>query len=133
MVVPAQRVRSSAKLRIKIHSGFSLTDQLEMTLFVLRYCCCLLMFLLGLKAPGIMQNVDYFSLNDPGRRVNTQVGLEMYRNWGILHSKFVFVLLKRNNTVLVVLNPLTNKLFSFLSGINIKQWGTYKFYVTAEW
>ncbi|CAH2003078.1 unnamed protein product [Acanthoscelides obtectus] len=45
----------------------SLTDEIEMALFVLRYVTCLLIFFLGLKAPGIMQNIDYFSLNDAQR------------------------------------------------------------------
>lgn len=35
-----------------------------MAFFVVRYISCLVIFVLGLKAPGIMQNVDYFSLND---------------------------------------------------------------------
>ncbi|KAJ8980819.1 hypothetical protein NQ317_000552 [Molorchus minor] len=47
-----------------------LTDQLEMGLFAMRYISCLMIFLLGLKAPGIMQNVDYFSLNDSQRNIN---------------------------------------------------------------
>ncbi|VEN58269.1 unnamed protein product [Callosobruchus maculatus] len=46
---------------------FHLSDQIEMALFVLRYVTCLLIFFLGLKAPGIMQNIDYFSLNDAQR------------------------------------------------------------------
>ncbi|XP_056632959.1 ATP-binding cassette sub-family B member 6 [Diorhabda sublineata] len=41
-----------------------LTDRLEMSLFVFRYVTYLLIFFLGMKAPGIIQNVDYFSLND---------------------------------------------------------------------
>uniref|UniRef100_V5GJI0 ATP-binding cassette sub-family B member 6 n=1 Tax=Anoplophora glabripennis TaxID=217634 RepID=V5GJI0_ANOGL len=48
------------------------TDQIEMALYVLRYVSCLTIFFLGLKAPGIMQNVDYFSLNDPQRNVSGQ-------------------------------------------------------------
>ncbi|KAF2900621.1 hypothetical protein ILUMI_05560 [Ignelater luminosus] len=46
------------------------TDQIEMALFVLRYISCLMIFVLGLKAPGIMQNVDYFSLNDSTSNIN---------------------------------------------------------------
>lgn len=41
-----------------------MSDQIEMALFVARYITCLIIFVLGLKAPGIMQNVDYFGLND---------------------------------------------------------------------
>lgn len=48
-----------------------LSDQIEMGLFVLRYVSCLLMFLLGLKAPGITQNINYFTLNDSQRNFMT--------------------------------------------------------------
>lgn len=54
-------------------SYFRLSDQLEMGLFVLRYISCLVIFILGLKAPGIMQNVDYFSLNDSTRNYTPPV------------------------------------------------------------
>lgn len=57
---------------------FSKTDQIEMALFVLRYVSCLIIFLLGLKAPGIMQNVDYFSLNDSQRNISGQVGNDIF-------------------------------------------------------
>lgn len=33
---------------------FRLTDQIEMALFVLRYVCSLLIFAIGLRAPGIV-------------------------------------------------------------------------------
>ncbi|XP_071057078.1 ATP-binding cassette sub-family B member 6 isoform X2 [Onthophagus taurus] len=46
-----------------------LSDHLEMVLFILRYLSCLILFVLGLKAPGIMQTVDYFSLNDSTRNL----------------------------------------------------------------
>ncbi|XP_046747696.1 ATP-binding cassette sub-family B member 6 [Diprion similis] len=44
----------------------SLTDQIEMSLFVLRYVTSLLIFALGLKAPGITDMVqnDYRTIND---------------------------------------------------------------------
>lgn len=57
----------------KINS--SLTDQIEMGLFVLRYISCLMVFVLGLKAPGIMQNVDYFNLNDSTRNYTPPVSI----------------------------------------------------------
>lgn len=55
--------------------NFSLTDQIEMGLFVLRYISCLMVFVLGLKAPGIMQNVDYFNLNDSTRNYTPPVSI----------------------------------------------------------
>lgn len=48
----------------------SLSDQVEMAFFILRYISCLVIFLLGLKAPGIMQNSDYFNLNDSTNTLN---------------------------------------------------------------
>lgn len=54
---------------------FSLSDQIEMMLFILRYISCLFLFVLGLKAPGIMQTVDYFSLNDSSNNITSQVRL----------------------------------------------------------
>ncbi|XP_017781479.1 PREDICTED: ATP-binding cassette sub-family B member 6, mitochondrial [Nicrophorus vespilloides] len=53
----------------------STTDEIEMSLFIIRYVTSLLLFILGLKAPGIMQNIDYLSLNDgtnntPGQSTN---------------------------------------------------------------
>ncbi|CAG9833368.1 unnamed protein product [Diabrotica balteata] len=44
-----------------------LTDQLEMALFILRYIACLLIFFLGLKAPGIVNEVDYYMLGGSQR------------------------------------------------------------------
>lgn len=64
---------------------FSLTDQVEMSLFVLRYITCLLIFLMGLKAPGIMQNIDYFSLNDPQRNFGVAV------SYNFILLKFLYV------------------------------------------
>ncbi|KAJ1522945.1 hypothetical protein ONE63_002084 [Megalurothrips usitatus] len=40
----------------------SLTDKIEMALFVLRYVSCLIVFVLGLRAPGIMTAQDYFNI-----------------------------------------------------------------------
>uniref|UniRef100_A0A0U9HU18 ATP-binding cassette sub-family B member 6 n=1 Tax=Chrysomela populi TaxID=154003 RepID=A0A0U9HU18_CHRPP len=59
----------------------NLTDQIEMALFVLRYATCLMIFLLGLKAPGIMQNIDYFSLNDPQRNFPTGEANDNQSTW----------------------------------------------------
>uniref|UniRef100_A0A6M2DCA8 ATP-binding cassette sub-family B member 6 n=1 Tax=Xenopsylla cheopis TaxID=163159 RepID=A0A6M2DCA8_XENCH len=40
------------------------SDQIEMLLFILRYISCLIVFTLGLCAPGIKQNLDYITLDD---------------------------------------------------------------------
>lgn len=45
---------------------YRLTDQIEMSLFVLRYVSNLLIFALGIRAPGIAGSVDYRTLNDGG-------------------------------------------------------------------
>lgn len=45
----------------------STKDKLEMTFFVLRYICCLFIFILGLKAPGI---VLYDNDNDHDRLID---------------------------------------------------------------
>lgn len=52
---------------------FSLTDEIEMGLFVFRYLSTLCIFVLGLKAPGIMQSSEYFSLNDATRNFTPSV------------------------------------------------------------
>lgn len=39
-----------------------------MALFITRYVCCLLAFVLGLRAPGIMTSRDYFNLNQANDR-----------------------------------------------------------------
>lgn len=43
---------------------YSLTDQIEMALFVLRYVSNLSIFALGLRAPGIATDSDYHTLID---------------------------------------------------------------------
>lgn len=48
------------------HVFASLRDEVEMALFVTRYICTLLIFVLGLKAPGIAANRedDYIHLEN---------------------------------------------------------------------
>ncbi|KAL1502511.1 hypothetical protein ABEB36_007645 [Hypothenemus hampei] len=48
-----------------------LTNKIEMSLFVVRYVFCLLLFVLGLKAPGILTNVDYFRLYNSSSNIPT--------------------------------------------------------------
>ncbi|VVC89220.1 unnamed protein product [Leptidea sinapis] len=45
-----------------------LQDRLEMTMFVGRYVSCMTMFVLGLKAPGIMHQFEYLEGDDGNRR-----------------------------------------------------------------
>lgn len=54
------------------HVSATLRDKVEMFLFVLRYACSLLLFVLGLKAPGIQSNRDdeYIHLNDNRQNEN---------------------------------------------------------------
>lgn len=52
-------------LQLNLYCLRRLTDQIEMALFVLRYVCNLLIFALGLRAPGITgSDSDYRVLND---------------------------------------------------------------------
>ncbi|KAF4533336.1 hypothetical protein B566_EDAN002733 [Ephemera danica] len=63
-----------------------LTDKVEMGLFVTRYVTCLMIFLLGLKAPGLVSLRDYFDGSSPLRmqddeeEENTQGG-STFRNF----------------------------------------------------
>ncbi|XP_063219275.1 ATP-binding cassette sub-family B member 6 [Bacillus rossius redtenbacheri] len=41
----------------------TLSDKVDMAIFVIRYISCLIVFVLGLRAPGIMTTRDYFNLN----------------------------------------------------------------------
>ncbi|CAH0585678.1 unnamed protein product [Chrysodeixis includens] len=46
----------------------NLQDRLEMALFVGRYVSCMIMFILGMKAPGIMHQFEYLEADDDTRR-----------------------------------------------------------------
>lgn len=54
------------------HVSATLRDKVEMSLFVTRYACSLLLFVLGLKAPGIQRNRDdeYIHLNEDRENEN---------------------------------------------------------------
>ncbi|KAL3271020.1 hypothetical protein HHI36_021520 [Cryptolaemus montrouzieri] len=56
-------------------------DKIEMGLFVVRYISSMLMFVLGLKAPGIMQNIDYFNLHDTTRNLRLPQNNENRSTW----------------------------------------------------
>lgn len=47
---------------------YSLQDGLEMALFVGRYVSCMIMFVLGMKAPGIMHRIEYLEEEEDTRR-----------------------------------------------------------------
>lgn len=53
------------------HIDASVRDEVEMSLFVTRYISCLLIFVLGLKAPGIAMNRedDYIHLENDANPV----------------------------------------------------------------
>ncbi|PSN53264.1 ATP-binding cassette sub-family B member 6 [Blattella germanica] len=51
----------------------TLTDQLEMGVFVTRFVSSLILFVLGLKAPGIMRARDYVNLSHSGSTANIQI------------------------------------------------------------
>ncbi|XP_034832420.1 ATP-binding cassette sub-family B member 6 [Maniola hyperantus] len=46
----------------------NLQDRLEMSLFVGRYVSCMIMFILGMKAPGIVHQFEYLLPDDENRR-----------------------------------------------------------------
>lgn len=54
-----------------IHVFATVRDKVEMSMFVTRYVCSLLIFVLGLKAPGIASNRedDYIHLENDGNNV----------------------------------------------------------------
>lgn len=54
-----------------IHVFATIRDKVEMSMFVTRYVCSLLIFVLGLKAPGIASNRedDYIHLENDGNNV----------------------------------------------------------------
>lgn len=45
---------------------FSLSEQLELSIFAVRYMACLGLFILGFYAPGILSPPNYSSLNLQG-------------------------------------------------------------------
>lgn len=45
---------------------YRLTDKIEMALFVLRYVSCLGIFVLGLRAPGIMSYREFYNIGTAG-------------------------------------------------------------------
>lgn len=59
-----------------IHVFATLRDKVEMLLFVTRYLCSLLIFVLGLKAPGIASNRedDYIHLENETNSVSIGFG-----------------------------------------------------------
>lgn len=63
-----------------------------MGLFVLRYLSTLMIFVLGLKAPGIMQNAEYFSLNDATRNFTPLVSVCFF---SVTHAVTFTVLMYR--------------------------------------
>lgn len=56
------------------HVFATIRDKIEMSLFVTRYVCSLLVFVLGLKAPGIASNLedDYIHLENETNTVNEE-------------------------------------------------------------
>ncbi|XP_059052829.1 ATP-binding cassette sub-family B member 6 [Achroia grisella] len=49
-----------------------LQDRLEMSLFVGRYVSCMIIFVLGMKAPGIMHQFEYLESDDPTAHIPTR-------------------------------------------------------------
>lgn len=58
-----------------IHVFATIRDKVEMSMFVTRYVCSLLIFVLGLKAPGIASNRedDYIHLENDGNNVRSVI------------------------------------------------------------
>lgn len=71
-----------------------------MALFITRYLCCLLIFVLGLRAPGIMTSRDYFNLNQANER-NPEVNINLdflYFIYAIYLFLFYFIFLQNGRT-----------------------------------
>lgn len=51
----------------------TLTDEIEMSVFVTRFVSCVILFVLGLRAPGIMTTRDYFNLDNSYSAHNVQI------------------------------------------------------------
>ncbi|XP_065206323.1 ATP-binding cassette sub-family B member 6 [Planococcus citri] len=47
----------------------TIEDKINMIFFIARYACCLLLFILGLKAPGIPNMQDYINLNNSSNTI----------------------------------------------------------------
>lgn len=60
-----------------------------------------MLFVLGLKAPGIMQTTDYFSLNDSTNNVSPQVSLkkEFLKIFSLVYSYLFRFIQPTFNTV----------------------------------
>lgn len=50
-----------------------LTDEIEMGMFVTRFVSCVILFVLGLRAPGIMTTRDYLNLNNSSSEHNIEI------------------------------------------------------------
>lgn len=51
----------------------TLTDEIEMGVFVTRFVSCVILFVLGLRAPGIMTTRDYLNLNNSSTEHNIEI------------------------------------------------------------
>ncbi|CAG9770126.1 unnamed protein product [Ceutorhynchus assimilis] len=74
-------------------------NKVEMSFFVIRYVACLMLFVVGLKAPGIIQNIDYFNLNDSSRNLPnaTQENSSTWRNfWKKMNTLMPFMWPKKD-------------------------------------
>ncbi|KDR08849.1 ATP-binding cassette sub-family B member 6, mitochondrial isoform X3 [Zootermopsis nevadensis] len=60
----------------------TLTDEIEMGVFVTRFVSCVVLFVLGLRAPGIMTNRDYFNLSNSSTELNIQIDENDVTNQG---------------------------------------------------
>lgn len=55
-----------------------LTDEIEMGVFVTRFVSCVILFVLGLRAPGIMTTRDYLNLNNSSSEHNIEIDVSPY-------------------------------------------------------
>jgi len=67
-----------------------LTDEIEMGVFVARFVSCVILFVLGLRAPGIMTTRDYFNLSNSHSQHSIQIDVSWHMQYCIQGWKWLF-------------------------------------------
>lgn len=94
----------------------TLSDKFELVSFVCRYIASLLIFILGLKAPGIWDTTDYYGLNDSTTvPVNVNQGSTFRNAWTKIKRLAPFIWPKKDKWL--QLNVLTCALILILGRV----------------
>ncbi|KAK4877973.1 hypothetical protein RN001_010479 [Aquatica leii] len=74
-----------------------INDEIEMALFILRYISSLIIFVLGLKAPGVLRSTDYSQLNEATNNGELQENVSTWRNvWQKLRTLAPYIWPKKD-------------------------------------